>query len=108
MKAKKLILIVIIFLILFLVYIKFVRLVNYYDKNGLIYYPENRPKPQFNRNVMEVNENYTKEKIIFESKGAEIYGYLFLPNKKEKSPGIIFLPATQATKEVHPLSQRFF
>jgi len=99
MKTKRLILMVIIFLILFLVYIKFARVVNYYDKNGLIYYPENRPKLQFTRDVVEVNENYTKEKIIFESKGAKIYGYLFLPNKKEKSPGIIFLPAAQATKE---------
>lgn len=98
MKSKvKLILAIILIAILVLIYINFFK-TNYY-KNGLIYYPENRPNLQFTRTLVEDNENYSKEKITFESKNAKIYGYLFLPKEKEKVPGIIFLPAAQATKE---------
>ncbi|MEK6835098.1 MAG: acetylxylan esterase, partial [Nanoarchaeota archaeon] len=98
MKLKvKLILAIILIAILVLIYINSFK-TSYY-KNNLIYYPENRPKLQFTRILIEDNENYSKEKITFESKNAKIYGYLFLPKKKEKVPGIIFLPAAQATKE---------
>src|SRR3989344_1625751 len=109
MKNKiKILLILLIILSGIDIYLKFNTKEKYYVDSDNIIHHENRPKIEFTRQLVEDRENYTKEKIIFNSKETKIYGYLFLPKLKGKVPGVIFLPAAQATKEGAATESKIF
>lgn len=100
-KLKKYILISLVLLMfLFLIYFYFHKEPEYFvSSDGVLFYPENRGKLEYTRTLWNETNNYIQEKVIFQSKGTKIYGYLFLPKINNKVPAIVFLPAAQATKE---------
>ena len=109
MKNKiKILLILLIILSGIDIYLKFNTKEKYYVDSDNIIHHENRPKIEFTRQLVEDRENYTKEKIIINSKETKIYGYLFLRKLKGKVPGVIFLPAAQATKEGAATESKIF
>ncbi len=62
-------------------------------------YPEDRGNVKFESILIEKNNSYTIEKIYYDSKGQKIYGLLYLPISKDKSPALVYLPAARAKKE---------
>lgn len=69
------------------------------DSFNKLSYPEDRGKAEFQAIQLEKNNNYTLEKIIYESKGEKIYSLLYIPNSKVPVPALIYLPAAGAKKE---------
>jgi len=70
---------------------------NWIDNYGRLSYPA-RGKAEFTReNILETDQ-YTLDKIVYNSKGTSIYANLYLPNK-ENSPAVIIAPAARAAKE---------
>lgn len=65
---------------------------------GLFFYIDSK-KTEFSTQLLEKNSSYTKERVIFDSNGKNIYGLLIIPNSKTKTPAVIVLPAAAATKE---------
>ncbi|MEK6946978.1 MAG: hypothetical protein AABX32_05225, partial [Nanoarchaeota archaeon] len=49
------------------------------DKNGYLYYPENRGPVEFSRSNYSENDSITVSRMIYKSRGANIYGFLVLP-----------------------------
>src|SRR3989338_3363987 len=70
------------------------------DKNGYLYYPLERENIKFRRDNYSETSSLLISKIIFESKGANIYGLLASPKSAaEQLPGIILLPGAGVSKE---------
>lgn len=70
------------------------------DKNGYLYYPLNRGSIKFNRQNYSSDTNISIHKIIYQSRGANIYGLLAVPpSAKELLPGIVLLPGAGVSKE---------
>lgn len=69
------------------------------DSFNKLSYPEDRGKIEFQTIQLEKNNNYTLEKIIYDSKGEKIYSLLYIPNSKTPVPALIYLPAAGAKKE---------
>lgn len=65
---------------------------------GVFFYIDSK-KTEFSTQLLEKNSSYTKERVIFDSNGKNIYGLLIIPTSKTKTPAVIVLPAAAATKE---------
>ncbi|HLC60701.1 MAG TPA: alpha/beta fold hydrolase [Candidatus Nanoarchaeia archaeon] len=78
------------------------------DKNGYLYYPEDRGAVEFSRSNYSENESITVSKIIFKSRGANIYGFLVLPKMAVNAmPGVVLLPGAGVSKESElPLAEQ--
>src|SRR3989344_1158680 len=78
------------------------------DKNGYLYYPEDRGAVEFSRSNYSENESITVSKIIFKSRGANIYGFLVLPKMAVNTlPGVVLLPGAGVSKESElPLAEQ--
>ncbi|MBI1934859.1 alpha/beta fold hydrolase [Candidatus Woesearchaeota archaeon] len=76
------------------------RLLWFVDKDGYLYYPLDREEIKFRRDNYSETENLAISRVVYESKGANIYGLLVLPkNITEMVPGIILLPGAGVSKE---------
>lgn len=70
------------------------------DKNGYLYYPLDRGEVKFHRENYAETENLTISRIIYPSKGGNIYGLLVLPKSAaDLLPGVILLPGAGVSKE---------
>src|SRR3989338_3829789 len=70
------------------------------DKNCYLYYPLERENIKFRRDNYSETSSLLISKVIFESKGANIYGLLASPKSAaEQLPGIILLPGAGVSKE---------
>lgn len=67
--------------------------------DGLLEYPIDRGRIDCQRTPMETGEDYVLEKVVFESKGLNIFGLLRMPKGIKNPPGIVLLPGAQVTKE---------
>lgn len=69
----------------------------------LIYFIFFSNKIKIQRQFLEKDSNYSTEKLVFNSKGKEIYSLLFIPSREkealEKFPVVIVLPGAEGTKE---------
>lgn len=63
------------------------------------FFYKNSKKTEFLVQLIEKNNNYTQERVIFDSQGKNIYGLLIIPQSESKMPTIIVLPAAAGTKE---------
>ncbi len=83
----------------------------YQLENNLLTYSKNRETTSFQKELKNKTNEYTLYKISFESRPfltykTTIQGLLFLPNKKEKVPGIVYLPGGGVSKEsASPLAE---
>lgn len=66
---------------------------------GLLGYTSRRGQVDCQRIPLEGGEDYTLEKVVFESKGLKIYGLLRIPKGVENAPGVVLLPGAQVAKE---------
>ena len=70
------------------------------DKNSYLSYPLDRGNVMFNRQDYEKGESLLVSKVVYQSRGANIYGFLVLPaSAEELLPGIILLPGAGVSKE---------
>ena len=70
------------------------------DKNGYLDYPLNRGEIKFRRANYSETANLSISKVVFQSRGSNIYGLLVLPkNVSEQVPGIVLLPGAGVSKE---------
>lgn len=70
------------------------------DENGYLSYPIEREPVKFNRQDYGQDGNLTIQKIIYQSRGANVYGFLVMPlTAEELPPGIILLPGAGVSKE---------
>lgn len=70
------------------------------DKGGYLYYSRYRGDINFRRDDYTENSIIKVSKVIFESRGANIYGLLVTPKSaSEEMPGVIYLPAAGVKKE---------
>ncbi|HLC61434.1 MAG TPA: acetylxylan esterase [Candidatus Nanoarchaeia archaeon] len=78
------------------------------DKNGYLYYPEARGAVEFSRSDYWENGSITVSKIIYKSRGANIYGFLVLPKLVFSAmPGVVLLPGAGVSKESElPLAEQ--
>ena len=78
------------------------------DKNGYLYYPEDRGPVEFSRSNYSENGSITVSKIIYRSRGADIYGFLVLPKMVANTmPGAVLLPGAGVSKESElPLAEQ--
>ncbi|RME54469.1 alpha/beta fold hydrolase [Candidatus Woesearchaeota archaeon] len=70
-------------------------------EDGLIKYPTHRGKLEYTRTLIEDNGSYTVDKVVYKSRGKDIYGLLFRPKLEGKVPVVVGLPAARARKEQH-------
>ncbi|MEK6817106.1 MAG: acetylxylan esterase, partial [Nanoarchaeota archaeon] len=71
----------------------------YVTSEGILKYPEDRGSVDFTRALLEDNDTYTIDKIVYDSRGKQIYALLYMPKGKENIPCVIDLPAAAAAKE---------
>ena len=78
------------------------------DKNGYLYYPEDRGAVEFSRSNYRENSTITISKIVYRSRGANIYGFLVLPKMAANTlPGVVLLPGAGVSKESElPLAEQ--
>jgi len=101
---KKIIVIIIIIIALFLL-ILFLWPKNIYQfKGNTLNYASDRGKTDYEILSQETNGSIDIYRLRFKSRNfldnpTIIYGLLFIPENKSNIPGIVFLPAGQATKE---------
>jgi len=71
------------------------------SEDGLVTYPQNRGAVEYTKTVMNDTQAFTLSKIIYVSKGEEIYALLRVPKTigAKKIPAIIILPGAEVTKE---------
>ncbi|MEE9594526.1 MAG: alpha/beta hydrolase [Candidatus Hydrothermarchaeales archaeon] len=67
--------------------------------DGLLEYPAKRSRIDCQRTPLEDGDDYTLDKVIFESKGLTVYGLLRIPKGVKNPPGMVLLPGAQVTKE---------
>lgn len=106
--------IITIMLIVFGIYLKFAllkakkaepknetgRLLWLVDKNGYLHYPLDRGGIKFRRDNYSETDTLLINRIIYQSKGGNVYGLLVLPKEaSEQLPGIILLPGAGVGKE---------
>jgi len=71
------------------------------DSNGLLSYNDRVKLEPVRRLMMEDGSDFTMEKVVYKSRGIDIYGLLFLPKNKEDVTGVIMLPGANGAKENH-------
>ena len=78
------------------------------DKNGYLYYPLDRGIIGFNRANYSETGSLVISKIVYSSKGANIYGLLVLPKSvSHQVPGVVLLPGAGVAKESElPLAKK--
>src|SRR3989344_8106718 len=78
------------------------------DKNGYLYYPESRGPVEFSRSNYSENDSITVSRIIYKSRGANIYGFLVLPKMAATAmPAVVLLPGAGVSKESElPLAEQ--
>ena len=78
------------------------------DKNGYLYYPENRGPVEFSRSNYSENDSITVSRMIYKSRGANIYGFLVLPKMAAAvMPAVVLLPGAGVSKESElPLAEQ--
>jgi len=78
------------------------------DKNGYLYYPEDRGAVEFSRSNYSENDSITVSRVIYRSKGANIYGFLVLPKMAVNvMPAVVLLPGAGVSKESElPLAEQ--
>ncbi|MBI2660128.1 acetylxylan esterase [Candidatus Woesearchaeota archaeon] len=70
------------------------------DSNGYLSYPLERGDVKFSRQDYGADGSLTIHKIIYQSRGGNIYGFLVLPTSAEKLlPGVVLLPGAGVSKE---------
>lgn len=70
------------------------------DENGYLSYPLERGDVAFNRQDYGTDGNLTMHKIIYQSRGGNIYGLLVIPTTAEELlPGVVLLPGAGVSKE---------
>lgn len=105
MKYKKITLIIIAVLVLIAIIWYFYPKPSIYEfKYNSFRYSKDRPKPDYSLSLNSENGSLKIFNINFKTRNfldqeARIYGLLVIPKNKENIPGLIFLPAGQATKE---------
>lgn len=69
-------------------------------EEGLLTYPQNRGAVEYTKTVLNDTVQVELSKIVYKSKGENIYALLRMPKTPEKrKPAIILLPGAQVTKE---------
>lgn len=108
LKGKKLLGIIAAALILFFsmpYFLNFIDSLKPSDKwaissDGLVSYPQNRGAVEYTRTVLNDTQEFTLSKIIYKSKGENIYALLRVPKTSDaRKSAIILLPGAQVTKE---------
>ena len=75
-------------------------------EEGLLSYPQNRGAVEFTKTVLNDTPEFTLSKIVYKSKGENIYALLRVPKTSEKrKSAIILLPGAQVTKESEDASR---
>ncbi len=70
------------------------------SEDGLLSYPQNRGAVEFTKTVLNDTSEFTLSKIIYKSKGENIYALLRVPKTTDaRKSAIILLPGAQVTKE---------
>ncbi len=77
------------------------------EETNKISYSEHRSPPKYSITKLNTTENYTTFRIVYDSasflgKNGKIHGLLYLPQTKESTPGIVFLPGGSIKKEDEP------
>ncbi len=70
---------------------------DYLTPDGLMKLPQ-RENVRYNEFPYENNSNYTITKIVYESAGADIYGFLLEPKDRGEVPGVVLLPGAGVDK----------
>ena len=68
------------------------------DKNSFLVI-NSKYKVNYRISLYEDNVDYTIKKIIYDSFGKEIYGFLVLPKQNNNLPGIVLLPGAGVDKK---------
>lgn len=71
----------------------------YVSPDSMLIYPEERGSIDFTKTLIEDNQTYTIEKVVYKSRGKDIYGLLYIPKQQGPFKAVIDLPAAGATKE---------
>lgn len=71
----------------------------YVDSFNQLSFPEDRGKIKFESSILETNQNYSLEKIVYESQSEKIYAHLYVPVSNKPASALIYIPAAGATKE---------
>lgn len=71
---------------------------NWIDDHGRLNYPD-RGAVEFTKERVRDEATHTLEKIVYKSKGTNVYAHLYKPKKEGNVPAVIILPAAQAPKE---------
>lgn len=66
---------------------------------ALVYFYIESNKLEFSTQLLENNNSFIKERLIFDDGGKNIYGLLVIPNSDKKVPAVIVLLAAAGTKE---------
>ncbi|VVB59919.1 Acetyl xylan esterase (AXE1) [uncultured archaeon] len=69
------------------------------SEDGLVSYPQNRGAVEYTKTILNDTPQFTLSKIVYKSKGENIYALLRIPKTSGKMPALILLPGAQVTKE---------
>ena len=76
------------------------KLAWFVDREGYLYYPLDRGKIKFRRDIYSETNGLAISKIVYQSARGNVYGLLALPkNISEQLPGVILLPGAGVSKE---------
>ncbi len=67
--------------------------------DGKLSYPVERGPVEYKVEILEENESFRLEKVVFKSRGAEIAGLLRVPISARQVPGLVLLPGAGVSKE---------
>ncbi len=68
-------------------------------EEGKLVYPAERGSLAFERNFFNASLEWTEEKVVFESRGTKIYGFLFTPKGSGPWPAVLLLPGGGVDKK---------
>lgn len=68
-------------------------------QDGILEYPKDRGKVDFTQTVIQTGEDFKIKKIVYKSRGAQIYALLTLPKTDKKVPGVVIAPGAEVLKE---------
>ncbi len=69
------------------------------SEDGLVSYPLNRGALEYTKIILNDTPDFTLSKIVYKSKGEDIYSLLRVAKSSGKKPALILLPGAQVTKE---------
>lgn len=71
----------------------------YVTNDGILQYPQDRGTVDFTGSVIESGDGYVLKKIVYESRGMDIYALLRIPISDEPVPGVVIAPGAGVLKE---------